>query len=232
MNTDGPWIGDQPRQVIEGVWIWSRRRVPGIPMTSAFVRGDDGAFVAIDPVAPKGGWDVVAAIGRPSAVILTTHWHERESSTLRARFGTPIWAGPQPDGIVSRRAHRHLTEQGPLPGGFRAIPLGGTSPGEWALLLERAGGILFVGEALLSLDVDDAPFGLGIFARLVMPFGPPQPYPRWLAPDPAATDRDLEALARLRFEYLVVSHGFPWLIGADEAVRRVAHRALTARKRR
>ncbi|HVA38894.1 MAG TPA: hypothetical protein VNJ51_14910 [Candidatus Dormibacteraeota bacterium] len=222
----------EPRLVLDGVWLWGRRMVPGIPMTSALVRGLDGTLVAIDPVAPAGGWETLASIGKPAATVLTTHWHERESATLRARYGTPVWAGPEPDGIVARRAHFHLSEEGPLPGGFRAIPLGGTSPGEWALLLERDGGILFVGEALLALDVDDAPLGLGALARLLLPFGPPQPYPRWLAADPHGTDRDLERLASLRFEHVIVSHGFPWLVRADRAVRRVVRRTLAAHRRR
>lgn len=231
-HADGLSIGAEPRQILDGVWLWGRRIGPGIPITAALVRGDDGSFVAIDPFAPAGGWDALAVIGKPSATILTTHWHERESATLRARFGTPIWAGPTPDGIVARRAHHHLSESDPLPGGLRAIALGGTSPGEWALRLEREGGILFVGEALMALDVDGAPIGLGALARLVLPFGPPQPYPRWLAPDPATTDRDLERLATLRFEHLVVGHGFPWLIGADRAVRRVVRKTFAARNAR
>lgn len=231
-NMDGARIAAEPRQILEGVWLWRRRMVSGFPLTAALVRGNDGTMVAIDPFAPHGGWSALAAVGLPQATILTTHRHERESATLRARFGTPIWAGPEPDGIIARRAHHHLSEDGPIPGGFRAIPLGGTSPGEWALLLDREGGILFVGEALLALDLDDAPMGLGRLARLVLPFGPPQPYPRWAAPNPHSTDRDLESLASLRFEHLIVAHGFPWLFGADRAVRRVVRKTLAAHGKR
>jgi|GEM_PF-5242169 len=232
VRVDGYWIGKEPRQILDGVWLWRRRRGLGIPMTAALVRGLDGTLVAIDPFAPLGGWSSIEEIGRPAATILTTHWHERESATLRARYGTPIWAGAHPQGIMARRAHHHLSEDQAMPGGFRAIRLGGTSPGEWALLLERDGGILFVGEALLGLDIDDAPIGLHTLARLFLPFGPPQPYPRWLASDPQGTDRDLQRLASLHFQHLIVSHGFPWLAGADRAVRRVVRKALAARARR
>jgi glyoxylase-like metal-dependent hydrolase (beta-lactamase superfamily II) len=114
------------------------------------VAGERRLLIDPPPLSAEGLTEVRQ--GRPiDVIILTNRDHVREAATYRTLFQTKILAPEldaplmeiEPDGIF---AHGDQ-----LPGGLCVIHLpDGKSPGESALLLERDGGVLILGDALIG----------------------------------------------------------------------------------
>jgi glyoxylase-like metal-dependent hydrolase (beta-lactamase superfamily II) len=198
------------KEILPGIYRWEHRFGPGIPGASLYVRTAAGPVV-IDPLIPREGFDPLAALGDPVAVILTTHWHERDALAYEARFGVRRYVNALPDARESRRGTRFYAGERLLDT-FRTLDLGGISPGETGLLLERDGGILIVGDALFNFEGPDLRNPLSLLVPLLMPYGPPQPRPAWLSDDMRLSRRQLDTLSTHSFAHLLPSHGEP-LIG-------------------
>jgi glyoxylase-like metal-dependent hydrolase (beta-lactamase superfamily II) len=205
------------KEILPGIFRWERRFGPGIPGASLYIRTAAGPVV-IDPLIPPEGFDALAELGDPVAVILTTHWHERDALAYEARFGVRRYVNALPDARESRRGTRFYAGE-VLLDTFRTLDVGGISPGETGLLLERDGGILIVGDAFFNFERLDITNPLSLLVPLLMPYGPPQPRPAWLSDDMRLSRRQLETLAAQSFEHLLPSHGEP-LIG--DATAKVA----------
>lgn len=193
------------KEILPGIYRWERRFGPGIPAASLYVRTPGGPVV-IDPLIPQEGFDALAALGDPVAVILTTHWHERDALAYEARFGVRRYVNALPDARESRRGTRFYAGEVLLEV-FRTIDLGGISPGETGLLLERDGGIAIVGDAFFNFERLDVTNPLSLLVPFLMPYGPPQPRPAWLSDDMRLSRRQLDALRAHTFEHLLPSHG-------------------------
>jgi glyoxylase-like metal-dependent hydrolase (beta-lactamase superfamily II) len=204
------------KEILPGIYRWERRFGPGIPGASLYVRTAAGPVV-IDPLIPRDGFDALAALGDPVAVILTTHWHERDALAYEARFGVRRYVNALPDARESRRGTRFYAGE-VLLDTFRTIDLGGISPGETGLLLEREGGIAIVGDAFFNFERLDVANPLSLLIPLVMPYGPPQPRPAWLSDDMRLSRRQLDALRAHSFAHLLPSHGEPLIGNAAEKV--------------
>ncbi len=205
------------KEILPGIYRWEHRFGPGIPGASLYVRTPAGPVV-IDPLIPAEGFDALAALGDPVAVILTTHWHERDALAYEARFGVRRYVNALPDARESRRGTRFYAGEVLLET-FRTLDLGGVSPGETGLLMERDGGIAIVGDAFFNFERLDVTNPLSLLVPLLMPYGPPQPRPAWLSDDMRLSRRQLESLSTYPFAHLLPSHGEP-LIG--DASRKVA----------
>ena len=114
------------KELISGRMItWTAKGLLGIPLRSYAYRRDD-VVVWIDPAMPEGAdAEAVLAIGEPQHVLLTTGLHDRDVSTIRARFGIPVWV-PEKGGdmFITGPEHRY-TWQSDLPAGLRAVAIPG-----------------------------------------------------------------------------------------------------------
>jgi hypothetical protein len=97
--------------------------------------------VLIDPHQPADyAADLLwALLGQlPTATVLTNDWHERDSYSLRERFGTQVWAPaagqPARGGDLEGRPDHYYEEGVVLPGGLRATKIEGRMPGDTMLL--------------------------------------------------------------------------------------------------
>ena len=156
-------------------------------------------------------------IGDIRTVLLTHHHvdHIGNVADVRARSGARVFAHaadapsitgavtpPRPASRLGRLAGRFMTaaptkidqlitapESEPLPG-FTALHTPGHTRGHVSYLLDRAGGILFAGDAVAG-------------AR----GGKVHSTPRTIAADPAEMDRSVGRLASFDFEHAVFGHG-------------------------
>jgi len=128
----------------------------------------------------SGAWVVAHAIDAPVIA------GERPMVTTKfMRIVAPVTKPPEPAPVDER-----LTDDGPtsVPG-FAAFHTPGHTPGHVSYLLDRAGGVLFVG---------DAAGGFG---------GRPRPTPRIFSEDVRTAATSVRRLAELDFDVAVFGHG-------------------------
>jgi len=201
-----------------GLWRWTARHPEWTPEEG----GPDGwdaevgciyseapdAVVLIDPLVPGEDaerdrfWRAldhdVARLGRPVAILLTTHWHERSAGAVRDRYaegpGAEIWAAPSFATELAVTGVRAFDSGDPLPGGIEA--LGTSRPGQLVYWIpeHRA---LVPGDVLLG----DGGGGLRVCPD------------SWLKGPEAPTEvrQALRALLDRPVEMVLVSHGDPVL---------------------
>jgi glyoxylase-like metal-dependent hydrolase (beta-lactamase superfamily II) len=89
--------------------------------------------------------------GPIDAIILTNRDHVREAATYRSLFRTRILAPELDAPLMEIEVDGTFAHGDRLPGGLSVIHLPDhKSPGESALLLERDGGVLILGDALIG----------------------------------------------------------------------------------
>jgi len=137
------------------------------------------------------------------AIILTNRDHVREAATYRALFRTKILA-PELDAPLMEIAVDGAFAHGDhLPGGLMVIHLpDGKSPGESALLLERDGGVLILGDALIGRP----PGSLSLL--------PPDKFA-----DVARARAGVRRLLGYAFDTVLVGDGASIMTGGKEAVQ-------------
>lgn len=204
------------KEILPEIYRWERRVGPGIPAASLYIRTAAGPVV-VDPLIPKEGFDPIAALGDPVAVVLTTHWHERDALAFEARFGVRRYVNALPDARESRHGTRFYAGDALL-GTFRTIELGGIGPGETGLFLERDGGILIVGDAFFNFEGPEITNPLSLVVPILLPYGPPQPRPAWLSEDMRLSRLQLDKVGARTFEHLLPSHGEPMIGNASARV--------------
>jgi len=94
-------------QIAEGLWRWTARHPEWTPdadwppdVGCVYYEGPD-AVVLVDPLVPPEVDERerfltaldrdVGRAGRPLAIVLTVHWHERSAHELAGRFGAAVW---------------------------------------------------------------------------------------------------------------------------------------------
>lgn len=193
------------REVLPGVFHWTALH-PNIKVAvSSYWLEDDG--VLIDPLIPPdlGVEWFAERTTSPAAIILTNRHHYRASDQLVQRFGCPVYC-------VRAGLHQFTRGEpvtgfdfgGELPGGLRAVEIGGLCPDDTALYLARLSAIWFA-DGVVSGGPRDQGAQLGFV-------------PASLMDDPAETRRQLlGALERVLrdypLEHVLLAHGEP-LIGA------------------
>jgi hypothetical protein len=206
------WETARVQRILPGVLHWtSIHPRHGIEISSYLLEAER---VLIDPMIPAEGLDWFEADGPPAAVLLTNRHHYRDSGAIAERYGTPV--------LVNRLGAHEFTHGEPvtffapgdtLPGGVRALEVGGICADETALYAPAHRAIA-VADGLVRIP-SDAPLGF---------------VPDSLMHDPERTRARLldayQGLLDLDFDHLLLAHGHPIAGGAKEALRRfVAERA-------
>lgn len=155
--------------------------------STAIVTHSGLIFIDPIPLADVALKDLVAeSFSAPSAVVLTSGNHQRESLALAKRFGIPVFA---PDNAGEDIIADQRFRSGDPVAGMESVALPGFGPGETAFLHE---GALIFGDALINLE----PEGL----RLL-----PEKYRE----DKKQSLRSLAALGTLKPQALLFAHGHP-----------------------
>jgi len=231
--------GMEVRQLGPGLWRWTAPhpdwteaadrpdgwdRMVGCVYLEAPADAREG-IVLIDPLSPPaaGGeagrlWEAldrdVARIGKPVAILLGNHFHQRQAQQFLDRFRSrpdaAVWAPEQAKNLFTCEITRWFKPGDPLPGGL-------TAHGVEAL--ECPGETVFHAPARRALFCADAFLGAGDGRLRVAPLS-------WAAKDAASRERyrqdfrrSLRPLGELDIEAVIVSHGEPVLTGGAAAIR-------------
>ena len=160
--------------------------------------------ILVDPPSMDAAARLAVLKGPPvDYIVLTNRDHVREAEACRREFKAKVYV-PESDasemGVVADKTYR---DGELLPGGLWVIQLEGMkSPGESALFLERGGGVLIVGDALIG-----KPAGL---LNLL---------PAEKLPDIGKAKEGLRRLLKYSFSMVLVGDGVSILENGKEAVR-------------
>jgi len=167
---------------------------------------DTEEAVLIDPVLlTMNALDWVVARADRVAVLLTNGNHERGADWFHQRFHLPVWAHQDAAPELNRLKVQTFADGDTLTAGVRAIHIPGAAAGETAFYVEKLGGIVFMGDALVNLE------SLGGLAFL------PDKYCK----DPALSRQSLRKLLALDFEMMTFAHGKPIVKGAKQQVAKL-----------
>lgn len=191
------------QEILPGVFHWTARH-PRIGVDVASHWLDDGG-VAIDPLLPPEGLDWFRSRPQPpAAVLLSNRHHHRHAGAIADAFGCPILA-------PRAGMHEFDPEQDvqpfdfgdELPGGVRAIEIGGICPDETAFHIPSSRAVLFA-DAIIDGRMHGGDHALRFVADGLMD-------------DPEQTKAQLldavrRVLAELHFDHVLMAHGMP-LVG-------------------
>ncbi len=195
-------IAETAREVVPGLFYWQIHNSNiGGAISSSHALGLDGGSVFVDPVRLSD--DALAALPRPSAVVLTAKCHQRASWRFRREFGLEVWA-PEDAPAADEEPDRRYAEGDVLPGGLLAVRTPGPEWPHYSFVRRDEPGILFCSD-LISHE-----------GRGRLHFIPGEYHE-----DPAETRRSVEKLLDLPFEILCFDHGEPLAAGSKEALRRL-----------
>ncbi|MFB9334142.1 MBL fold metallo-hydrolase [Actinoplanes octamycinicus] len=226
------------REVVDGVFELGLGKVNvHLVVTDDGVVLVDTGLPRLAPVIEHALKGIGRSLGEIRAILLTHHHadHAGSAADLRARTGAPLVAhaltafhlagseqAPEPEGRLRRFLFRRLGKveptkvdrmagdgAEPVPG-FTAVHTPGHTKGHLSFLLDRAGGVLFAGDAATAAN-----------GRVA---GPP---PATMTGVPPVTDSEKAAasLARLAerdFEHALFGHGRPVTGGAAALFREAA----------
>ena len=163
------------------------------------------ALVLIDPLVPRGEEDEfwqaldrdVERLGRPVRVLLTTPWHDRDTTLVVERYGADVWAHPE----ALWKDDPVLTTTDEVPVGVEAILPEGNEEGQ-ALFFVREHRTLVTGDAFSGTG--------GAFHVFISPD----------EPNPEAFFASLTQLLGLPIERVLIAHGEPVLTDGLAEIRK------------
>jgi hypothetical protein len=195
-------IAGEAEEVLDGLYHWHihNSAIGGaISSSHAVVSGDQ--CVLVDPV--RLAVDALAALPRPTTIVLTARCHQRSAWRYRREFGAEVWL-PSDAAAADEEPDRRYDEGDTLPGGLVALRTPGPEWPHYSFLRTADPGVLFCSD-LVSHD------GAGELA-----FVPPAYHE-----DPAETRRSVERLLDLSFTVICFDHGAPLLGDPKAALRRL-----------
>jgi len=164
-----------------------------------------GHRLLIDP--PPLAAEALEAIRREGpieAIVLTNRDHVRETAAYRGLFRTKVLAPEQDAPLMEIEVDGVFAHGDRLPGGLRVIHLpDGKSPGESAFLVERDGGVLILGDALIGKPAGSLSF-----------------LPQDKFADMAKARAGVRRLLDFDFDRVLVGDGASIMTGGREAVRK------------
>lgn len=191
-------IAEEFVAVTDSVFMWQAYE-PAVKCdlsSSAIVTS--GGLVLVDPIELAEPSLARLLNGRSiAAIVLTNGNHTRAAGIFRARFGAPVFAAGNADGLEII-PDATVADGEFLPGGMRVVTLPGAGPGEIALI---GNGVACIGDALINLPPDG-------FRSLPVKY----------CSDAAELGDSLRKLLSYEFQVMTFAHGTP-LIG--EGLRRL-----------
>ncbi len=119
-------------------------------VTTAHVLVNASRLVLIDPIELlEKDMEELGKLGVLESICLTTESHLRFAPQLRKKFNVRVYIHSAADPAIRQEADKTFTDLDLLPGDMTAIALPGTKPSETAFFLDRDGGVVIVGDALI-----------------------------------------------------------------------------------
>jgi hypothetical protein len=195
-------VAERTEEVCAGICYWRiHNSAIGGAISSSHAVIEGAGSVLIDPVRLAD--EALAALPRPSAIVLTAKCHQRAAWRYRAQFGAPVWLPADAPAADAEPDHRY--EDGDtLPGGLLAIRTPGPEWPHYSLLLEREPGVLFCSDLISNEGSGELRF-----------------VPAEYHEDPAETRRSVERLLEVPFAILCLDHGAPISHDPKEAMQRL-----------
>jgi glyoxylase-like metal-dependent hydrolase (beta-lactamase superfamily II) len=183
------------RELETGLWHWEAPHPdwkPGLEwgeLVSSYAIDDGNRLVLFDPLALPSEIDELA-VGRETAIVLTSPWHRRDAQRLAEELGAPVYV-PPPDEGDPEPIEGHVYEAGDrLPIGVLAFP--GMEPNDLMLWIESRRALV-AGDTLI-----DRGNGLEFPADWANKGVPPEQILETLRP-----------LLKLPVERVLLTHGAP-----------------------
>lgn len=194
-------------EIFPGIEMWSWYSEEKGLNFNGYLVGEGKERVVIDPPPMTIDDKQDLSINGVKAVVLTNRDHTREAMECRLLLNTKIWVPEADAGEMESKitVDRTYKDGDILPAGLRAISIPyGKSPGESALYLDRAGGILILGDALIGRP--DGELNLMAAEKYA---------------DPNKAKEGLRRLLDFDFDAVLVGDGTPIRTGGKKAVERL-----------
>ena len=138
------------KEVVPDLYTYSAYDESIKSVMTAHVLVNASRLVLIDPIAllPKD-MEELGKLGVLESICLTTESHLRFAPQLREKFNVRIFMHAAADPAVRKDADKTFTDLDLLPGDMTAIHLPGTKPSETGFFLDRDGGVVILGDALI-----------------------------------------------------------------------------------
>ena len=195
------------KPVFPGIWSWSwYSDEKHIDFNGHYLVVGEHRILVDPPPMSNEDKAQLRRDGRPDYIVLTNRDHTREAQALKTEFGARLYVpeadAPEMTGVEPDKTYR---DGELLPGGIWAVQLRDQkSKGESALFLEKAPGVLILGDALIGKQV-------GVLSMLA-------------AEKYADAGRARDGLRRLlnyKFDAVLVGDGYSITKGGKAAVEHV-----------
>ncbi len=192
-------------RLFDDLWTWSVfSPEKGLEFNGCLFRGPAGTVLVDPPRMEEADLERLAGEGGPCHILLTNKDHLRDGPRCREKLGAQLWIHEADADLLGTSVDTTFHDGERLPGGLRALHVpDNKSPGETAFHVDRHGGVLVVGDALIG----DPPGQL----RLL---------PETKYADLRRTRESLRVLLEPTYETLLVGDGTSIHEGGREAVRR------------
>ena len=192
-------------RLFEDLWTWSTfSPEKGLEFNGCLLAGSEGTVLVDPPRMEAADRERLAGESGPFHILLTNKDHLRESPRYREELGARVWIHQADADLLGTSVDATFGDGERLPGGLRAIHVpDNKSPGETAFHLDRHGGVLVVGDALIG----DPPGQLRVL-------------PETKYADPRRMRQGLRVLLEPTYDVLLVGDGTSLPEGGREAIRR------------
>ena len=194
------------KQLLTGIWQWSWfSEEKQLDFNGFFLMVGDHKVIVDPPPLTAEARAFIHQNGPIDYIIVTNRDHAREAEAHREEFNCQLQV-PEADATqMDVKPTRTYKDGELLPGGLWAIQLAKQkSPGESALFIQRGGGVVIVGDALIG-----------------KPAGAVSLLPAEKYPDAAKVRDGLRRLLNYKFESLLVGDGVSILAGGKVAIERL-----------
>jgi glyoxylase-like metal-dependent hydrolase (beta-lactamase superfamily II) len=194
------------KPVLPGIWQWSWfSDEKQLDFNGLFLMVGEHKILVDPPPMTAEARAFVRHNGPVDYLIVTNRDHIREAATCQAQFACRLYVPEADAAQMDVRPDKTYKDGELLPGGIWVVQLNDQkSPGESALFIERGGGVLIVGDALIG-----------------KPAGAVSLLPTDKYRDAAKAQAGLRRLLNYNFESLLVGDGVSILAGGKPAVERL-----------
>ena len=140
------------QEVLPGIYQWSWfSQEKGYDFNGHLLVSDQERVIVDPPPMTQEEQEWLRKQGRATWIILTNRDHVREVQTFRTQFSTKVCIHEKDAPLIEIQVDKTYRNGDQLPGGLLAVHVpDNKSPGETALFLNRDGGVLFLGDALIG----------------------------------------------------------------------------------